>query len=348
MIPFKTALITGGSGFVGRHLARELFAAGTVLTNIDLRPPTEPHLFRRSIIGDIRNPAAVAEAVRDVEVVIHLAAAHHDNGIDATTYETVNVGGTKTLCAACDEAGVDTIAFTSTVAVYGTESVRLTEEDDPQPATPYGKTKLGAERALTAWGQGLATRRLLILRPAVVFGPENFANMFNLVRQIESRRFIPVGSGKNVKSMIYIDNLTSALLYLLYRLNNGEQAIVNAADKPDMTSSDIIGRIYASLGRTHPRLHLPLALACALAAPFDAFSALSGMDIGISRKRVRKLADATTRYPAVRLGQSGFQQEILLPEGISRMVEWYVEHGKTAVPYISRPPREIVPEIEML
>jgi nucleoside-diphosphate-sugar epimerase len=335
------ALVTGGSGFIGRHLSRALVRAGYEVVNLDLVPPRHDPPFLRTVVGDVRDEWAVHDALRGCELVVHLAAAHHDHGIERETYFDVNEGGTRVLCAGMSNAGVRRALFTSTVAVYGSATAEPDESTKPQPETAYGQSKLGAECLLAEWaaeGGGHVT----VLRPAVVFGPHHFANMYTLVRQIECGRFLPVGDGRNCKSLVYVHNLVDAALFLLRQPAVAPFEVYNYVDKPDLGSWEIADRIYEALGREPTIFRVPLPVALALAAPLEAVQKLRGAPIVVSRARIRKLAEADTRFAADRIRERGFVPRYSLQHGLDDMVRWYVEEGRTAAPHVQLPPAQPV------
>jgi nucleoside-diphosphate-sugar epimerase len=337
-------LITGGSGFIGVHLAEQLSSAGHELTNLDLVAEHGP-FFNRAWRGDVRNSHAAGLAVAGQDAVVHLAAAHHDFGIQRETYFSVNEFGTEQLCRACEQHDVRTIVFLSSVAVYGTSDAVCDEQSAVRPTSPYGESKLAAEKVLRRWADRGAGRRLIVLRPAVVYGERNFANMYSLIAQIHSRRFLEVGHGRNIKSIVYIKNLIGAIISALESENRESYQLFNAVDTPDLTSSQIVGIIYAALGRPIPRVRLPLSLALGLAVPFDAIIRLTGWNLPISSERIRKLASVNSMYSPRALMDRGFRQPFSPEQGIARMVEWFLRDGRHEALVRSVPPFEVVSAI---
>ncbi|HEX6316091.1 MAG TPA: NAD-dependent epimerase/dehydratase family protein, partial [Gemmatimonadaceae bacterium] len=210
-------LVTGGSGFIGRYVCERLLEAGREATILDLVKPSWNAKGIAVVQGDIRNRSAVEQAMHGCSEVIHLAAAHHDFGITEATYFDVNEGGARVLCEGMDRAGIRDACFFSSVAVYGNAPEPRTESAVPAPVFPYGASKLAGERVFQRWTEQGDGRRALVISPAVVFGPRNFANMFSLIRQIHSRVFLPIGRGMNVKSTAYVENLVEAMFFLLAR-----------------------------------------------------------------------------------------------------------------------------------
>lgn len=333
-------LITGGSGFIGRYFCERFSREGHPTTILDLVPPSWEQRAMRFVKGDVRDPASVRHALQGCDAVLHLAAAHHDFGISPSTYFAVNEAGSAVLCEAMDELGVRDVCFLSTVAVYGDAPEPHTEDSLTQPSSPYGKSKLAAEQTFHRWtgkGQG---RRALVIRPTVVFGPRNFANMYSLIRQIHRGFFLPVGRGTNVKSLAYVENLVAAVAWLWRMPGRPSFDLYNYADKPDLTSRQITEAIYGALGRRPPRLRMPLSLARALAVPFDWGISVTGRNIPISTARVEKLASAQTLFAADKIARTGFTRPVALQEGIRRTVEWFVTEGRLLSREWRTPPTE--------
>ena len=336
-LPESIVAVTGGSGFIGTALVRRLLADGQRVSNLDLWAEPDSSLVR-AIRGDVRNATAVRLAVQGCSTVYHLAAAHHDHGIDRDTFFGVNEGGTRTLVEACAAEGVRRIVFFSSVAVYGTAVEPRDDMAATAPESPYGESKLAGERVLTEWASGDSTRELLVVRPAVVFGRMNFANVFALIRQIDSGRFARVGEGTNVKSMVYVENALDAVHHLLAQLQDQRIIVANLVDKPDLSSREIMETIERALARRPRRVAIPLGVALALAYPFELASTIIRRPLPVSRARVRKFAEMSTQFPATTTARYGFAPSTPLRSALADMVAWYLREGKSARPIRRLPP----------
>lgn len=334
-------LVLGSSGFVGSHLAPVFDALGVELVRFDLHP--DPHGHQSTRIGDVRDVDALIEAMQGCTAVLNLAAAHHDFGIGTATFESVNVGGARAICAAMEHHGITNLCFYSSVAVYGEHATPPDEHTTPEPVNDYGRSKLAAEAVYREWEAG-GDRRALIVRPAVVFGPRNFANLYKLIRQIDHHRFFPVGPGENRKSMCFVANLVAAIGYLWSapsRLPAGEPEVYNYVDKPDLASRETVSLVYRALGRREPRARLPLAPVMLAAKPFDLIGRATGKDLPITSARVQKLSATETAFSADRIRDVGFTPSVSLPEGIETMVDWYQREGRHATPVVHLPPADV-------
>ena len=140
------------------------------------------------------------------------------------------------------------IIFYSSVAVYGIREEVTTELTTPQPDSPYGASKLAGEKVLEKWAHEAPDRKVLIIRPTLVFGPNNMANMRNLIRQIDSGLYFHLGKASNIKSIAYVENLVRATLYLKDAMKPGF-AIYNYADEPQLTTREISNTIAQALNK---------------------------------------------------------------------------------------------------
>ena len=211
--------VTGGSGFIGQYIVETLENNSNteLLKIIDLEKPSFSGTFE-FIHGDIRDDQMIDTFCRDIDFVIHLAAAHHDYGISEEEFFDVNESGTEKLLKAMTKHQIKNIIFYSSVAVYGTVSQPVDENTPPNPESPYGASKLAAEKKILDWIKHDKDRKAFIIRPTVVIGARNYANMYFLIDQISKNRYLfHFGNGTNIKSIACVRNLvkyyTSISLY---------------------------------------------------------------------------------------------------------------------------------------
>lgn len=209
----KIAII-GGSGFVGSRLISLLRTLPDIeLLNIDKRQSSLcPDLTQVADVLDIRK---LTELLAGVDLVVLLAAEHKDNVTPTSLYYTVNVEGMRNTLQAMESNGVTRLVFTSSVAVYGLNKNNPSELHPADPFNDYGRSKWQAECMLQKWHDTHRDWNINILRPAVIFGEGNRGNVYNLLRQITSGRFLMVGDGENRKSMAYVGNVASFISFLI-------------------------------------------------------------------------------------------------------------------------------------
>lgn len=312
-------LLTGGSGFIGSHFHKAI--PNEDIVNLDLNKPTfENH--STFVQGDIRKKEDVVNALkgRKIDFIISLAAKHHDFGVGHDEYFDTNEDGTRVICEAASEAGIDKIVFFSSVAVYGIRPEISTEQMDPLPDGPYGASKLAGEKVLEKWAAEKRTRSVLIIRPTLVFGPNNMANMRNLIRQIDSGYYFHLGKADNVKSIAYVENVVAATLFLANRMKPGV-AIFNYADEPQLSTRQIGETIAAELGRKI-RLTVPRTLGIMMGLPFDLIIKVTGKNLPISTARIKKLG-TQTYHSARKVLSEGFNPRVSTIDGLKKMVQWY-------------------------
>jgi len=338
----KRIVITGGSGFIGAYFCRSLKERGDEVVILDLVIPSEKSPHDIFVQGDIRDSIAVKEAFQGCDEVIHLAAAHHDFGIEEETYFDVNEQGLRVITSVMDELGIKAITFYSTVAVYGDAPPPLTEETVPRPESYYGKSKLAGEAVLQEWIATSEGKRCLVLRPTVTYGPDNFANMYSLLRQIDRGRFFFAGGSTNIKSLSYIENIVDATLYFMGKDASEAFEVYNYIDKPDLTSVEIAETCYESLGKALPKWRPPTWLLLLGAKPFDLIIKLTGKNLPVSTARVKKLFVDQTKFESQKVIDAGFVAKASVREGIDRTARWYMDTGKHESAQWHQPPKETV------
>ncbi len=253
---------------------------------------------------DVRDAGAIREACAGADVIYNLSAVHCDDMRPRSLYREVNVDGAANICAAATAAGIDSIVFTSSVAIYGFGAVELDEDAPPAPFNDYGTTKLEAEDVFKSWFGEKAGRTLTIVRPTAVFGEGNHGNVFTLIYQIRRNRFVMSGSGdNNVKSIAYVENVAAFLDHVLSR-GHGPQ-VYTYVDKPDYSARELVSTIRRQFGKSGDAPAMPYGLAALIGAGCDDLAAVSGRSLPFSR--VRALA-------------SGFIPPVNLDEGMRRTI----------------------------
>ena len=233
----------------------------------------------------------------------------------------VNVDGGQNVIDAAKAHGIKTIVFTSTVAVYPLEPEDplhgSNETHNPAPFNDYGTSKLNSETTFQAWADEDAERSLTMVRLVATFGIGNRGNIFTLINQIAGGKFMMIGSGKNLKSIAYVGNVSA---FLAHALTFGKGThLYNYADKPDLNMRDFVISVRDALGKegTGPRIpYLPGLLG---GYTFDILAKLTGKKFPISSIRVRKFC-ANTIVNADKLEQTDFKAPYSLKTGLQDMI----------------------------
>lgn len=310
-------LITGGSGFIGTNLVTDLLKEGHNVTIYDKqKSKTYTDLC---IVGDVRDREKLTRAIRGVDAVYHLAAEHHDDVQPVSLYYEVNVGGAENIVYALNKNKVNRLIFTSTVAVYGLNSGKVNENSPIRPFNGYGESKYKAEKIFSTWANSDNTNCLITVRPTAIFGEKNRGNVYNLLHQLSSGKFIMVGKGINRKSMGYVLNLTSFLVTLLEY--SAGYFIYNYADKPDLCMNELINIFYTVVGKNHRiNLKIPYAIGLLGGYSYDILARITGKAYPISSIRIKKFC-ADTVILTDMLQKTDFVPPFTLVEGLGRMIK---------------------------
>lgn len=308
--------LIGASGFVGTRLLGLLSESQEqyTLRNIDKQ---QSHFFPQvTEIGDVRDLDTLKEKLHDTDVVVLLAAEHRDDVTPTSLYYDVNVGGMRNVLAAMEANGVKRIVFTSSVAVYGLNKQNPNEEHPKDPFNHYGKSKWEAEQVLQEWHNSHPDWNINILRPTVIFGERNRGNVYNLLKQISSGKFLMVGKGENKKSMAYVGNIVAFIKFLIDEKRDGYN-VFNYIDKPDFNMNELIAHVSKVLNKHIPSTHFPYWLGMLGGKCFDLLAWVTGKKLAISSVRVKKFC-ATTEFDATKAHSSGFVAPYTLADGLAR------------------------------
>lgn len=291
-----TVLVTGASGAVGPRVVDALCSAGYQVRAFALDALSSGAFPNgvQTVIGDVTDKSAVQAAMQGVDVVIHLAALLHIVNPPPdlrAKYERINVGGTATVVAAAVQAGVKRIVLASTIAVYGPSNGQIINEDSiPHPDTFYARTKLAAEQIVLHAGS--ADGRLIgtALRFGAVYGARIKGNYQRLLQSLARGKFIPLGAGRNRRTLIYDKDLARAVvLAAQHPLAAGK--IYNVTDGQFHTLHAIITAISAALGRRPPWFSIPVTPARLAAGMIEDALRLIGRRAPINRATIDKYTE---------------------------------------------------------
>lgn len=209
----RVILVTGATGFVGRHLCEDLRQRG-----LAFRPVSRKSLPDHLTIPDISAATDWSAALSGINCVIHLAARvhvmHEREADPLAAFRALNVEATLNLARQAAEAGVRRFVYVSSIKVNGettAEGKPFRADDAPAPQDPYGRSKAEAERALLDLGQQTGLE-IVIIRPPLVYGPGVGANFRLLMRWAASGIPSPFGCCRNSRSLVYVGNLTDLLI----------------------------------------------------------------------------------------------------------------------------------------
>ena len=301
--------VIGGSGFVGSFLIQEL--SNYEVINIDKNP--SPFFQSKSKIIDIRNKKKLTFN-SNIDFVVLLAAEHRDDVSPTSLYYDVNVKGTMNVLEKMDMYGIKNLIFTSSVAIYGLDKNNPDESHPQDPFNHYGKSKWQAEKVIKDWfDNDPVGKSVTIIRPTVIFGERNRGNVYSLLKQINSGKFLMIGNGHNKKSMAYVGNVVAFIKNRLEKKESGFH-VFNYVDQPDFSTGDLVSFIDKKMKLSISKIKIPFWLAMLVGYCLDILSKILGKKLTISSVRVRKFC-ATTQFDATK-AHSTFEAPFTLKQGI--------------------------------
>ena len=312
----STVGIIGVNGFLGQRLLQCLGEAGTSFRGYDITGSSASHGVQKVDITNIDDLDHLAEC----DVIVNLAAVHRDDVRPLCRYDEVNVHGSENICVAARRHGIETIVFISSVAIYGFAPAGTDESGDPNYFNDYGRTKYLAEQVYKEWqAEDAGCRTLIIVRPTVIFGEGNRGNVYNLLNQIASRRFVMVGDGRNRKSMAYVENVAAFIQYSL-SFKTGLH-IYNYIDTPDFDMNTLVSQTRETLfGKLNVGFRLPGFIGMVLGYVADLVAIIIGKPLPVSSIRVKKFM-ATTQFTSS-TGDTGFVPPVSLEDGLARTLRY--------------------------
>ncbi|MGF9566299.1 NAD-dependent epimerase/dehydratase family protein [Neorhizobium sp. JUb45] len=252
-------LITGGNGFIGRSLIAFMEKRAMPFRAVSRNPA--PGCMA---LGDMTKDPDWSVALRDVDVVIHLAGRAHvlkEEADPAQAFQSVNVDATLALARQAAATGVRRFVFVSSIKASGGQSATrkpFLADDMPRPADEYGRSKLEAERQLFQLGRDTGME-ITVVRPPLVYGPGVPANFALMLKWAGSGLPSPFGAINNCRSLVYVENLCD----LLARLSDHPHAagqVFLVSDGVDFSTAELFSKLAKLQGKKPINLPIPVAL----------------------------------------------------------------------------------------
>jgi nucleoside-diphosphate-sugar epimerase len=324
----RTILITGGNGFLGRHLVMALQERGDRVRVLAL--PTEDtawlekhgvEIFR----GNICDAHMLEMPLSGVDGVFHLAAM-----IGAwrsmQDYYSVNVAGTENVCRMALEAGVQRLIHISSAMVYNMSiGYPVTENDPVMPLDePYSLTKAQGDLLVQ---QMIKKDHLpaVIIRAATLFGPGDLLNFGRIADRLRAGKGVIVGSGENAIPLVYVTDMVQGLLLAMDQ-PCAEGQIYNIGNDQPLTQGLFLSSIAHEIEVAPPRLHVPYYPLYAAAYAAERIAVLSNNRIPpfLTRHGV-KLYGANNRLSIAKARRElGYSPQVSIREGIHITADWYL------------------------
>ena len=276
--------ITGSSGFIASFLIKKLKSMNSDIYFYDIKN-LKSH--------DVRKPIHKNKYQKKIDLIINLAAIHREPGHTPNEYFDTNILGAEHVCEFAEKVKCNRIIFTSSISSYGIEDKLKDEDTVPCPNTPYGSSKLAAEKIHIAWqNRDIKNRILTIVRPGVVFGKGEQGNMSRLVKLIHKNFFFYMGNKDTRKAGIYVKELVNQMMWVHERQVKNKLpkiSLFNATMWPNPSISDYVMNVKKIAGIGRFVANVPYLLLLFSGFCFEIIFKLIGKPNPFSPIRLRKL-----------------------------------------------------------
>ena len=325
----STCLIFGGSGFIGTNLIY-FFLKHNIFNNIIVCDLNEK-IYSKDILID--NAVAIKYLYCDVRreidlkldsnvnLIINLAAIHREPGHNDFEFYETNLLGAQNVTNFAETIGCNNLFFTSSISPYGDAITVKDEKTLPVPTTPYGTSKLIAEKIHQIWqARDKTNRRLLIVRPGVVYGPGEGGNVSRLIKSVLKNYFFYVGNKSTRKAGVYVKELCNAMWWVFQdQIKNGERvSLFNMTINPSPSINDYVDTICKVKGFKRKFYSIPYKFLLASCYVIEFFLRPFKINHPFSPVRIRKLVYSNNIIPSYLL-EHGYQYEFTLE---SSFLDW--------------------------
>ncbi len=322
-------IIFGGSGFIGTHLQKmlvnEMITEKDKIYVLDIVMPGEegvvPGIVEKVegvnyIRTDVRKKIKLNFKPTKKDIIFNLAAVHRTPGHKDYEYFETNIKGAENVVEFAEENDIEKILFTSSIAPYGAAEELKEETTLPTPNTPYGISKLVAEKIHEKWAVKNNNRELTIVRPGIVYGKGEHGNMTRLYKGQKKRYFFYTGRRDTIKACIYVKELCQFMKYRMIENENKGIEIINCTFEPAYTIQEICETMQKA---TNMKRHIITVPAGLLMFTARILGPIGGKKVGIHPARIKKLM-ISTNISGKKLKNSGYKFHYTLEESFK---DWY-------------------------
>ena len=300
----KTAILIGGSGYIGEFLLRELLSHHKFdlhivydlkdLKGFDSELASGKVIFKKA---DVRQPLPIHNITVETESswIFNFAAVHREPGHEYQEYFDTNISGAKNVNELARKMQINNLFFTSSIAPYGKSLEKRTENSALYPETAYGISKALAERIHREWLVENPQRRLIVVRPSVIFGPKDPGNVYRMIKALKKGTFVLPNGGKVIKAYGYVYGLIDSIFFTM---NKTERLIIyNYAENPLEPLNDMVNIVKKEFNYKRPTLKLSVNILSIAAFFLQSASKITGQKTDIHPVRVRKAGFPTNIDP---------------------------------------------------
>ncbi len=334
---YQNAVIFGGGGYIAAFFADALLANNVVgeLYLADIRDPkryawsqrvhdAEAAGIVKFIQLDVRNIEEYSKLPQQMNLIANFAAVHREPGHEPWEYYETNIAGAENVCAWADQIQCRLILFTSSISPYGTSPLPRYENSLPVPITAYGGSKLVAEKIHEGWFKADPNnKRLIIVRPGVVYGPAEDGNVPRLIKAVVGRYFIFTGNRNTSKAGGYVKELANTMIWTIDLVAQGKQNYIryNFSMPNPPTMQDYVNTICKTVNIKRFVPSVPFSLIYNLSLVMFLFGKLFGIKHPFDPIRIKKLVVSSPVVPQFLL-DNGYQFKYDLE---SAFADWYAD-----------------------
>jgi len=326
-------LITGATGFIGKHLLKALIANGHQIRCLVRKPGNFEQIFYNDNIdlfkGDVTKPETLKGVGKNMDIVYHLAAAGHVAAVSEQAQKAffdLNVQGTKNLIEACGRNNVKRFFHFSSTAAMGLITLpTIDERVECKPETPYQKSKYQSEMIAFKKGkeQGI---EVVVIRPCMVFGPGGEGEFLKFCHLINKGIFPKIGLGQNLTPIVHVEDVVQAAVNALEKATPGEVYLIASETSPKL--SEIQKMICEALNINRIYFYVPLWIAYLAGLFFEKISILNGKPPIVSRRNI--ISTSVDRIFDISKAKTElfFSPSKQLGREISETINWFIKEDR--------------------
>jgi GlcNAc-P-P-Und epimerase len=335
----KTAVIFGGSGFIGLFYAKHLIDIENYnkVYIYDIQKVEDTSFkYRHKLINSYNNIVEIQGDVKKtiswvpdekIDLIGNFAAIHREPGHSNNEYYDTNIPGARNVVDWAEKIGCKKIIFTSSIAPYGLSEATRDEESIPNPSSGYGGSKLVAEHIHKEWlATSKSDKQLIIVRPGVVFGPGEGGNMSRLIKAVKAGYFFYMGNKNTRKAGTYVKELCNAISWVdnFQQENNEKFSLFNMTMHPAPSVSEYVTAIKKISNTNKFQFTFPYFALLAVAYIIDIICKPLGLNQPFSPVRIKKLVRSNDIKPGFLLKHK-YKYKYSLE---SSLRDWKTEYSK--------------------
>lgn len=314
-------LVTGATGFVGSNLVEALVKKGYKVRCLVREKSDSKFLQSLNVelaYGDVTDASSLANSLKNVKVVLHLAGILGKWGVPRQVYEDIHVKGTKLLLEACSHKGVRRFIYCGSAGVLGPIKKPPADESFPyNPSNIYEEVKTEAEKLVMSYKDKMD---VTVLRPEFVYGPKDM-HVLSLFKTVKNRKFLLIGKGEAFLHPTFADDVTQSFLLCLENKKSIGQIYLIVGERY-VSVKEYADIMSAQLGMEIKWRHVPRWAATIVASIFESTGKIFKHEPMLTHSKVKFFTE-NRAFSYSKAKQDLGYKPIKLEEGIKKTVEWY-------------------------